>query len=96
MPTPAIYICAAMLFLGVAPLPYGYYSLLRLVSCGTFALAAYVSFSLGSKAVPWVFVLAAVTFNPIVQVHFPKELWVIIDLAAGIFLLVTSKKLKST
>jgi hypothetical protein len=96
VPTPAIYICPAMLFLGAAPLPYGYYTLLRLVRCGTFTFAAYVSFNRGSKAVPWVFVLVAVTFNPVVKVHLPKEIWAIVDVAAGLLLLATSKHIKST
>ena len=96
MPTPVIYICAAMLFLGAAPLPYGYYTLLRLVSCGTFGFAAYVSFSRGRKVLPWIFVLVAVAFNPIVKVHLPKEVWAIVDVAAGLLLLATSKHIKST
>ncbi len=52
MPAAVIYICAAMLFIGAAPLPYGYYMLLRLVAFGVFAYAAYVAYEKKSKALP--------------------------------------------
>ena len=42
MPITVIYIVAAMLFLGAAPLPYGYYMLLRLAATGVFIWAAIV------------------------------------------------------
>ena len=96
MPVPVIYICAAMLFVGAAPLPYGYYTLLRLVSCAAFAFAAYVSFNRGKKALPWSFVLLAVAFNPVIKIHLPKEVWAIVDIAAGLFLLATSKQIKGS
>ena len=44
MPVAVIYITAGMLFLGAAPLPYGYYMLLRLVVTGVCVWAAFVSY----------------------------------------------------
>jgi prepilin signal peptidase PulO-like enzyme (type II secretory pathway) len=95
MPTAVIYICAAMLFVGAAPLPYGYYTLLRLVACGVFAFAAFVSFDRKHKTLPWVYVLLALLFNPIIKVHLPKEAWAFVDVAAAIMLLATAKAVKS-
>lgn len=95
MPTAVIYICAAMLFIGAAPLPYGYYMLLRLVACGVFAFAAFVSFDRKHKTLPWVFGLLALLFNPIIKVHLPKEAWAFVDVAAAILLLVSAKAVKS-
>ncbi len=95
MPASVILICAGMLFLGAAPLPYGYYMLLRIVACGVFAYAAFVAHERESSVLPWVYGLLAITFNPVVKVHFPKEIWAVIDVASGIFLLVTSSSLKS-
>ncbi len=91
LPAAVIYVCAAMLFVGAAPLLYGYYTLLRFVSCVTFAFAAYVSFTRGGKYLPWVFVLFAIVVNPFVKVHLSKELWTLVDVAAGLLLLATSK-----
>ena len=95
MPTAVIYICVVMLFLGAAPLPYGYYMLLRLVACGVFTFAAFVSFDRKYKTLPWVYGLLALLFNPIIKVHLPKEAWVFVDIAAGLLLLATAKAVKS-
>jgi hypothetical protein len=95
MPVGVIYACAAMLFVGAAPLPYGYYTLLRLVACGVFAFAAFVAADRKQKVLPWVFGLAALLFNPIVKVHLSKELWAFVDIAAAILLLATVKKVKT-
>lgn len=95
MPVAIIYICAAMLFLGAAPLPYGYYTLLRLVACGVFAFAAFVAYDRKSKALPWVYGFMALVFNPIIKIHLPKEMWVVVDIVAGILLLATAKAVRA-
>lgn len=95
MPPSAIYIATVMLFLGAAPMPYGYYMLLRLVACGIFAFAAFVAFERNSKALPWVYGFVALVFNPIFKIHFPKEIWAVIDVASGILLLATAKAVKT-
>lgn len=95
MPVAVVYISAVMLFLGAAPLPYGYYTLLRLVACGIFAFAAFIAFERKGKALPWVYGFMALVFNPIIKIHFPNELWAFVDIAAGILLLVTAKKVKA-
>lgn len=95
MPTAVVYICAAMLFLGAAQLPYGYYILLRLVACGVFAFAAFVAFERKSKVLPWIYGFLALIFNPIIKIYFPKEIWAAIDIAAGILLLATAKAIRT-
>lgn len=96
MPKPLIYIAAGLLFLGALPLPYGYYMLLRLVACGVFAWAAYITYERSEEVLPWVFGVLAITFNPIFKIHLPKELWAAVDICSGIFLLAVSEKLSSS
>ncbi len=91
MPVTVIYIAAAMLFIGAAPLPYGYYMLLRFVVTGVFAWAAFVSYERKNQSLPWVFGLLALLFNPIVKIHLPKEFWAFIDIGAGLLLLLTKR-----
>lgn len=93
MPVIPIYIVSVMLFLGAAPLPYGYYMLLRIAACGFFIWAAVVTYEKQSQYLPWVFGLLALLFNPIVKIHFPKELWAAIDVASAIFVLVIKQHL---
>ena len=93
MPRVVIFIAAGMLFIGVLPLPYGYYMLLRLVACGVFAWAAFITYEKNEEVLPWVFGILAVVFNPLIKIHFPKELWAVIDFCSGLFLLLISKRL---
>ncbi len=95
MPIAIIYIVVAILFISVAPLPYGYYILLRLLVCGTFGYSAYIAYTKNSKNLPWIYGFIAVLFNPIIKIYLPKEYWVVIDVIAGILLLVTKSKIKS-
>lgn len=95
MPIAVIYAASAMLFIGAAPLPYGYYMLLRLVACGVFAFAAFIAFDRKHKVLPWVYGFMALVFNPIIKIHFPKEMWAVVDIASGILLLATAKAVKA-
>ena len=95
MPTVVIYFCAAMLLLAIAPLPYGYYTLLRLVACGIFAFAAFIACERKGKLLPWLFGFMALIFNPIIKVSFTKEVWMVIDVAAAILLVITAKHLRT-
>jgi len=94
MPIVVIYIASAMLLLGAAPLPYGYYTLLRLVATGVFVWAAIIAHEKKDNVLPWVFGLCAIVFNPIIKIHLPKEFWLVIDVAAGVLLLATQSKIK--
>lgn len=73
MPKAVIYITVGFLVLAVLPLPYGYYTLLRLIVFGVFGWAAYISFARHEKILPWIFIVLALVCNPIIQVYFPKE-----------------------
>lgn len=84
-----------MLIFGAASLPYGYYTLLRLVACGVFVFAAFIAFNRKREVLPWVYGLMAVIFNPIIKLHFPKELWAAVDIAAAILLLATAKAVRT-
>ena len=90
-----IYVSAALLFLGTAPLPYGYYTLLRLVARGVFAFAAFIAHERKNQVLPWLYGLTAVLFNPIVKIPLPKEAWVFVDIGAGVLLLVTAKTVRT-
>ena len=91
MPPITIYFPAAMLIMSVAPWPYGYYTLLRFVATAAFAAAAAVAFSRKRQLLPWIYVGLALLCNPIVKVHLQKEAWVIVDIGAAAFLIITRK-----
>ena len=94
MPRIVIYITVGMLWIGAAPLPYGYYTLLRLVATIVFVWAAYVVYKRKHDVLPYVFGLLALLFNPIIVIHLEKTVWAIMDVSAGIFLLAMSRHIK--
>lgn len=94
MPQVVLYGCAAILLIGTAPLPYGFYMLLRLVACGTFIWASITAHSRKMRVLMWVFALTALLFNPVFKIHLQKHEWAVIDIAAGLLLLITAKRLR--
>jgi hypothetical protein len=93
MPVAVIYIAISMLLIGAAPLPYGYYTLLRIVATGVFLWAAFVAHEREHTILPWVYGLIAILFNPVIKIYLPKELWAAVDIGAGILLLATKSKI---
>lgn len=75
-----------MVLVALAPLPYGYYMLLRLGLC--VACVYYVSQAGSALAVGHRFVLGglAVLYNPLIPVHLgSKPLWTIINIATVVY-----------
>jgi hypothetical protein len=96
MPIAVIYIAAGILFVGAAQLhlPYGYYTVLRIVATGAFLWAFFASFNRNASLLPWIFLLFAVLFNPVMKVPLSQEHWMIVDIAAGALLIFTQNKIK--
>ena len=95
MPVAIIYSAAALLALGAAPLPYGYYTFLRLIGCAVFGLAAFISHQRNATILPFAYGALALPFNPIVKVHLPKEAWAAIDVSSAVFLVFTAKRIRT-
>lgn len=91
IPRGAIIAVALMLVVGALPMPYGYYSLLRIVACGMFGFLAYDIHMKGGKVLPWVFGFMAVLFNPLIKIHLPKEVWIFVDVVSAAVLVATLK-----
>lgn len=96
MPVAVIYIAAGILFLGAAQvhLPFGYYTILRIVATAAFIWAFFVAFNRNESLLPWIYLLFAVTFNPIIKVPLSQELWMVANISAGALLLFTQNKIK--
>jgi hypothetical protein len=85
-----------MLLAGVPKFfPYGYYTLLRLVVCGTGTYISYISFKNEKQIIGFLAILVALLFNPIIPIYLDKEIWVIIDLFVAIFFGVSIFMLKN-
>ena len=94
MPILIIYATTAMLLLALLPLPYDFYTILRLVAFIVFSWAAYISYKNETQILPWAFGLLLVLFNPIIPIHLSREVWIPIDLGATLFIFMNRNSLK--
>ncbi len=77
----------AMLILAIPPLlPYGYYTLLRIITCGVTALLGYLLFKANNTGWAVCFMLFAVVYNPILPFHLGKGIWVLLNIATIVIL----------
>lgn len=79
-----------MLVLALLNLPYGYYTLLRIIVCGCCGYLAYKEYEIEQKASFWVLVLGAISllFNPLIPIHLGRDVWAIIDPSVALILSV--------
>lgn len=87
-----LFVPAAMLFLALAPLPFGYYVLLRFVVCGFALYMAYLAWST-RRALHWTIVVPAIVsalFNPFIPIYLNRPIWNLIDVIVGAGFLVAA------
>src|SRR5205814_2014345 len=75
---------AVLLVIAVAPIPYGYYTFARIVTCGAATLIAVVGFR-DRLVQAWsiLMVAIAVLFNPILPIQLDRAIWFYLDLVAA-------------
>jgi hypothetical protein len=74
-----------IMVIGLLPMPYGFYSLSRIVVCACSVYFAFQLFKKEDMTFVWVFGFLAVLYNPIIPVHlYDKEIWIVINIVTGI------------
>lgn len=92
-----IIVCIAALFLFVALIdgwPYGFFTLLRFVVFAITAYVAWMAYEQQKEKWIWVFGFLAVLFNPFFPIYLNRDLWSVIDLVTGLFLVASVFVLK--
>lgn len=81
---------AGLLLAALLPLPYGFYTLLRLVVSAAAAYLAYREYEVDRSLSIWVMVFVGILllFNPLVPVHLSKEVWVPIDIGTSVLFML--------
>ena len=79
---------AAMLLLCLAPMPYGYFMLMRFVMMVAFGLMAYQYYQKGHQGLTWVFSVLALLFQPFLKIALGRVVWNIVDVAVAILLII--------
>ena len=80
---------AIMSLLALAPLPYGYYTLLRIVVCGAAIWTVICAYDLKRQWMVWLFGFITVLFNPLIPIHLDRQLWVILDVLTAVVFFVS-------
>lgn len=90
-----LFVCGGLLFLGIAELPIGYYTLLRIIV--TIGAITVVVTEFENEISFWIIVfgIIIILFNPIIPIHLNnKEAWMLIDLITGIIFIIKSLTIK--
>lgn len=78
---------ASLLLLCILPLPYGFYTIVRIVTTIISAYLAYGYYTQHQKGLAITFSIVAVLFQPFIKFTLDREIWLIVDILVGGFLL---------
>lgn len=81
-------ILAALMLLCLAPMPYGYYQLVRFVAMVVFGVMAYKYYEEKKNELAIVFGALALLFQPFVKVALGRTMWNVVDVVVAIGLIV--------
>ena len=85
------FVSITLLLIGLADLPTGYYTLVRIVVCLVSIQSCYWSYKIDEKigVATVTFAILAILFNPIIPVYLQdKGVWTVIDIVAAALLAV--------
>ncbi len=70
-----------MLIAALASWEYSYYQILRVVVCSASIYLVWYFFQTKTQWLAWLFIVAALLFNPIAPVYLDKSVWQLLDIA---------------
>lgn len=79
-------VLAILLFACLFEMPYGYYQLVRVVAMITFAYFGFKAFEEGDSGIGLTFLGLAILFQPLIKIALGRELWNLVDVLVGIWL----------
>lgn len=83
-----------LLLLALLPMPYGYYTFVRIFICLYSAFLAYKTWQEQIQLWMWIFIIIAILFNPLIPIYLNRELWAIIDITAAVIIFSSISKLE--
>ena len=82
-------ILAALMLLCLAPMPYGYFQLVRFVAMVVFSIMAYYFYEEKKEVLMIIFGALALLFQPFIKIALGRTLWNVVDVIVAILLIVT-------
>lgn len=89
------YIIGALLLLAILPLPYGYYTFLRLSVFLAGSFLAYKSYQSAQFGWAISFVSVAILFNPLIPIYLSRAEWLPIDLLCASLFFVAGYQVRN-
>lgn len=85
---PFCVIAIIFLLLAVFPLPYGFYTLIRIIVTIAALLMAHAAHNTKRTPFVYLFGILAILFNPIIKIHFDKGIWMVLDIIGGVIFII--------
>ena len=85
-------VCAGILLLCVFPMPYGYFTIVRIVTTIISGYLAYNYYTESKKELTLAFAVIAVLFQPFIKFALGREIWLVVDVIVAILLIVLALK----
>lgn len=85
---------AFLLLLCLAPMPYGYYTLVRFAAMIVFCVMTYKYYQAKKEGLAITFGALALLFQPFIKIALGRTMWNVVDVAVAIFLIYIFKRLK--
>lgn len=90
-------ILAVLFFVCLLDMPYGYYQVVRFAGMIGFIILAYNAYENKQQTFVILYVCLAILFQPFIKIALGRELWNIIDVIVGVYLIwsaLSSKNIK--
>lgn len=78
---------AALMLICLAPMPYGYFTLVRVLAMVVFCIYAYKCYKVKKDVWTWTFVTLALLFQPFAKIALDRLVWNVIDVIVAIGLI---------
>lgn len=89
-------VLSVLLLLCLAPMPYGFYELVRTAAMIGFAFLAYQTYKEDKQSELIIYVGLAILFQPIFKIALGRTLWNVVDVVVAVGLLISIFKSKKT
>lgn len=83
-----LFFLALLLFGCLFPFQYGYFQLVRIAVTFSFAFFSFQKYLSKKFILALIFLFGAILFNPIKKFALGRDLWNVVDIAFGLFLLI--------
>ena len=84
----ALILVAFLLLLCLAPMPYGYYTLVRFAAMIVFGVMAYKYYQVKKEGMAITFGALTLLFQPFIKIALGRTMWNIVDVVVAVLLII--------